>query len=174
MERFDACAASRVVRRAALAAVLAATGCGATPEPVSAESVAANEAALLAPFGVARTLVADRLVIEMTANFYDELVLPALADGAQDEERVTRQDGGTEVIYRNRSPRTQLRLAIGSTQMFVLEEARIVVLGGRQTFRLDATLEGGGTAPTVAVVEGDRRDDLRQARFTAGSFQRQR
>jgi hypothetical protein len=58
--------------------------------------------------------------------------------------------------------------------MFVLEEARIVVLGGRQTFRLDATLEGGGTAPTVAVVEGDRRDDLRQARFTAGSFQRQR
>ena len=148
-------------------------GCaGAPPQPLDPEVVARQEGRLLEPFQPERTVVADRLELVLTGNFYDELTLPVLLPTLQEEERTTREGGGTEIVYRNRSPQAELQIAIGGTRMLVLREVRLVVLGGRSAYRLEATLEGGVTAETVAVVEAGVREDCRQVRIADGVLRR--
>lgn len=138
---------------------------------VEVEAAAARrEAQLLEPFRVERTVVADRVRLVMTGNFYDELVLPALRPGVQDESRKVLEDGGTEIVFTNRLPRSPLKLGLGRLTVLAVEEAQIVLLGGRSEFRLDA--EFVGKAP-VSLLEGSSRADFRSIRIQDGVLTRQ-
>src|SRR5690606_8906959 len=116
---------------ASLAAlVVVSAACSSTssaPAAADPSLVEAREQQLLAPFGETRTIVADRLDIEMTANFHDELTRPAVLPGSQDEQRIERPDGGTELRYTTSSATTPLRFVIGNTDLRVTRAARIGV-----------------------------------------------
>lgn len=158
------------VRPMTLSCILAAlfAGCGSAPvadaDPAEVER---QEQRLLSPFQTDRVVVADRLDVVMTANFYDELGRPALLAGFQDEERRDLEGGGSELVMRNRSPNAPLRFLLGATDLRILREARIVVLGGRSDMRLEAELAGG-----VSVVEAGDRRDFESLRIADGAFQR--
>lgn len=158
-----------------LASALALSACagvaqgGSRGGDVEAAAVA-RESQLLAPFRVERTVLADRARIVMTGNFYDELVLPALRSGVQDETRKARGDGGTEILFTNRLPTAPLKLGIAGLTVLAVEEAQIVLLGGRSEFRLDA--EFVGKAP-VSLLEGASRADFRSVRIQNGVLTRQ-
>ena len=156
------------------AAVLLLSACagGAVADADGRVEVAAaqRESQLLSPYRVERTVLADRARIVMTGNFYDELVLPALRPGVQEESRVVREDGGTEIVFTNRLPQSPLKLGIGRLTVLAVEEARVVLLGGRSAFRLDA--EFVGRTP-VSLLEGAAREDCRSIRIQDGVLSRQ-
>lgn len=133
-------------------------------------AAAKREAQLLEPFRAERTIVADSVRLVMTGNFYDEMVIPALRPGVQDESRKVLGDGGTEIVFTNRLPQSPLKLGIGSLTVLAVEEARIVLLGGRSAFRLDA--EFVGRTP-VSLLEGATREDYRSIRIQDGVLSRQ-
>ncbi|MGA0058264.1 MAG: hypothetical protein ACO4CT_06700 [Planctomycetota bacterium] len=149
-------------------------GCSSsTPRPADegVEVAAARlESQLLEPFRVERTVLADRVRLVLTGNFYDELVLPALRPGVQEENRMVREDGGTEIVFSNALSQSPLKLGIGSLTVLAVEEARIVLVGGRSTYRLDA--EFSGRAP-VSLLEGSSRQDFRSIRIQDGVLSRQ-
>jgi xanthine/CO dehydrogenase XdhC/CoxF family maturation factor len=155
-------------------AVFALAACsGGAPRPGDAlveVAAAQRESQLLEPYRVERTVLADRARIIMTGNFYDELVLPALRPGVQNEKRLVLQDGGTEIVFSNALPQSPLKLGIGGLTVLAVEEARIVLLGGRSSFRLDA--EFSGKAP-VSLLEGATRQDFRAVRIQDGVLSRQ-
>jgi hypothetical protein len=135
-----------------------------------AVAAAKREAQLLEPFRAERTVIADRARIVMTGNFYDDMVLPALRPGVQDESRAVHADGGTEIVFTNRSPGSPLKLGLGRLTVLAVEEARIVLLGGRSEFRLDAEFEG---KVPVSLLEGASRADFRSIRIQDGVLTRQ-
>ncbi|MBI5850704.1 MAG: hypothetical protein HZB39_06645 [Planctomycetes bacterium] len=134
--------------------VVVVFACGGPPRPVDELEVAAAEGGFVAPFAKPTTIVADELVIEMTANFYDELATPAGINGSQ---RVARPDGGSEYVFRNATPGGHLTFLLRQTEIVVLRSARIVVFGGRHALTFDLAATG-----RVSIVDpGGRRDGSR-------------
>lgn len=158
----------RLVKLAAVSVSLAAASCGSAPRPpADPAEVAMQEQRLMSPFATERTVIADRLEVVLTANFYDELSRPAVVAGLQDEERTETEDGGSVVVYRNRSPGVPLRFMLGGTDFRIFREATITVLGGRSDLRLDAEMSGN-----VSIVEAGARSDYDAVRIADGMFQR--
>jgi len=99
------------------------------PKLATPEEIEAAEAPLDAPFQQKRAIVADDLLLELSANFYDAVGLPALqpelhelqraTDGDHDEYRWTNKSGGVEV---------PLRFALGETEYAILRNATLRVM----------------------------------------------
>ncbi len=162
--RFDVASLPRCALM--LAAVLLASavvGCGGGAKPVDELELAAAEGRFIVPFTRPSTLVTDDLVIELTANFYDELGMPALLDGLQKSERKSRPDGGTDYLYRNQSPGAHMTFLLRQAELLVLRSARITVLGGARELALDLDANG-----RVSVVDVDGRRDGSRFRVSGG------
>lgn len=124
----------RKIGRWSLVAIL--IGC-AGPTLATPEQIRAAEQPLDAPFQEKRAVVADDLLLELSANFYDTVSLPALQaelhelqrvkTGDHDEYRWTNKSGGVEV---------PLRFALGATEYAILERATLRVMhAGPMTLR---------------------------------------
>ncbi len=157
---------SQIVPRAAVVAFGLVLGC-AGPAAVDPAVVEATEQQVLAPFEVEQTIVADDLVLSMTANFY-HLVQRRLNPAVHEVERKPRADGGTDYEFRNRVGDSQpIRLVVLGTTFGVLKTARISVLGGRHAFTLDAAATG-----EVTLVRDDVTAHSRSVQIKNGSFLR--
>ena len=143
---------------------LTVAACGGGPQPVDDEFMAREEARLVEPFAVDRSLVADDLEITMTANFYSRLALPSILPGVQEEETNKRPDGTTEYVMRTR-PDSPLRFELDATKFYVMKTARVTVLGGRSDLTLRAEVDGN-----VSIVENGVRRDTGSVRIENGSF----
>ena len=136
-------------------ALLGVSGCGAPARPVADPvAVAEMETRLLATFEAPSTVVADDLVIEMTANFFDDLGLPAVLGGMQEQERKPRADGGADYLFRNKTGSSSMSFLLATTRIEVLRTARISVFGGRKDLTLD--FDAGGR---VSLVDANGRRD---------------
>ncbi len=147
----------------AVAALLVA--CQGSPPSVDVASVQRAEARLLSPFQVEQTLVADKLDITMTANFYSRLALPSTLPGVQTEETNKLDDGSTEYVLHTNA-RSPLQFELEKTRFFVMDNARVLVLGGRNDMTLKADLSGN-----VSIVDkGGARRDTDEVRIADGSY----
>src|SRR5690606_22072355 len=90
-----------------------------------------EEARLMRPFDVPRVVVADRLDVTMTGNFFTKgrdfrpwLAYPAGAT------RTTEEGGRTIYTWQKPSGGTPLEVRLGATTFALEQQVRITVLGG--------------------------------------------
>lgn len=129
-----------------LAAVL--VGC-AGAKRVTPQEISAAERPLDAPFQQKRSIVADNLLLELSANFYDAVALPALQaelhelqrekTDEHDEYRWINKSGGVEV---------PLRFALGATEYAILEKATLRVM-----HRGPMTLRSVASGHVIVIVD---------------------
>ena len=144
-------------------------GCAAPApaKPSEDPSVAPELARLRAPYQESRAVVADRIEIVMSANFFNtEWGAPSVDRGlheashqklaTQDEYRWLNRAGGTQV---------PIRFAVGNTKFLALQSARLRVLGNGERITLDVAAEGH-----VSVLEGARRKDCEELRIEGGAL----
>ena len=157
------------ILHAALAGVaLLLSGCAGNP-PADPVEVRRAEELIMAPFETERTIVADELVITMTANFHEHLIRTSMVAGVQEEARKELPDGGTEYLYMNHATNGDppMRFKLGQTEFGILSRANITVLGGRNdmTLKLDAT-------GNVTIKQDGRFEDCQSVRIENGSYRR--
>lgn len=136
------------MRRGFLLGVCAgALGACASGKPVDPAAAAAQERQVLAAFGAARGIVADRIRIQISPNFYGRITRPATSRELHRFEREKRRDrdverwvnvaGGLQQPLAFSILRTEL-VALGSAELEVLHKAPLtlrVVASGRVTVR---------------------------------------
>jgi hypothetical protein len=93
------------------------------PDPASPQLVA-EERRLLQPFREQRALLADRIEIEISPNFFDSVAQPAISPGMHRTDHV-RADGADEYRFRNESGGVEVPLdfGIGNTNLIALRTA---------------------------------------------------
>lgn len=148
-----------IVLRALL--VLGLAGCsgfGGGGEPVPPAVLSAASVDLLEPFRVERQVVADRVDLVLTPNFYDQLWLPGIAP----ERSVSPR--GDVYVYRTDIDRP-LDLRLEQTRFVIIDTLRVTVLTGRPELTL--TAEAGGH---VTVIADGERQACEVVRVEAGQW----
>lgn len=113
------------------------TGCASTGVPE--QQVKAEEARLLQPFQADRTVVADEVHIDLSANLDDEVARPAAG-------KRSLEDG--DIVFRWITPpgmQTPLRFQIGNTRLFAMRSATLRVRGSGKPVALAAQAVGQAT-----------------------------
>ncbi len=149
-----------------LVPVVMCLGCasGTAPKVDSPEVVRELER-LRAPFQTERTIVADRVEIEMSANFYGtEWGAPSI-DRSLHEFSSKKEANRDEYRWTNRAggPQVPLRFMVGKQRFVVLRSASLHVLGGGQ-----AVVFGVTAAGAVSILEGTARRDVAEFRIEDG------
>lgn len=128
---------------AALPLLAACGGSPATATPEQKAELLALSERQMEPFLVSREVRADRVELEISANFYSELALPGVSRGLH-EVRATKQEDRDVYEYVNRAGGDQvpLRLALGGTRFVVRQGARVTVLGTGAKVAISARAEG--------------------------------
>ena len=156
---------------------------------VSRETVAKEEDRLLAPYGKGLQIVADRVEVDVSANFFSQTVdaaalardpeavrsglahlgLPATSPELH-ERRVVKSDQNVEYVFHNVRGGMQmpLRLSVGGAVILALRSAVVRVLGNGAPLTLTTVASG-----QVTVRQGDVRQDLNEIRIEDGAIHRQ-
>lgn len=132
------------------------------------QRLAQEENRLLSPFQSPRAIVADRLEIEISPNFYAKIAQPALSPGMHKSEVV--REGGVDVYrFKNEQGGDQVPLdfAIGKTNLIAVQSAVLRVRGDRSDVQLHVVASGN-----VYERSGDQPSSWREVVYTDGSIQR--
>jgi hypothetical protein len=164
-------------------------GCADAPEPVSSEDVARGADALARPYETERKVIANRVTLRMTGNFFAPalslqqvdtsggapslpsgvVALPATSSEDTDSLEVS-PDGGSHYTFTKRvvpgMVPQPIQLWVGKTCFVATERIDVFVLGGKQNLTLDTLAEGD-----VFVVEDGNRWAYRSVRFYDGRIQ---
>lgn len=130
--------------RAALAMAVLLGAC-ASAEPVSKVEVAAAKQQFLLPYLEKRAVVADRLGIEISANFDGEVARPAVHPELHSFSRTT-ENGDDVYRWGSRGgPQSPLRFRIGNTDLVALKTATLRVRGSGKAYALTTVAAGSVT-----------------------------
>jgi len=156
---------STMVAAFGLTAAVVVLGC-AGPSYASKEEVALAEARLLAPFQVERDVVADTLVIEISANFYGQVARPA-TNPRLHEMDLTTVDGDDVRHWSSRGGlQSPLRFRVGEVDFAVIKTATLRVLGSGKPMTL--TVRAAGEVSEVRP--GSAVKNWREIRIQEGAF----
>jgi hypothetical protein len=158
-----------------LSMVALLTSCGAPP-PVDPQQQQAEELRLLSPFLAAREVGCGELLVELTANFHDNVGQPAI-DKARHTVARENGDGYVDTVWTNRAGTADaaFEITIGetpelgdrgliagrATRFRVVNQLRLRVYEGRRGLTLNAT--AGGAFLLVKEAAGKPRDVQRFA-----------
>lgn len=155
---------------------------------VPRETVAKEEDRLLAPYRSGLQIVADRVEVDVSANFFSQTVdaatlardpeavrsglahlgLPATSPELH-ERRVVKGDQSVDYVFHNVRGGMQmpLRLSVGGAVILALRSAVVRVLGSGAPMTLTTVASG-----QVTVRQGDARHDLSELRIEDGAVHR--
>lgn len=192
--------AGRAARQGGAVAIgltLGLAGC-ASPggKPVDAVEIEQTEQQLAQPFQTARKVLADRVTLTMTGNFFAAtgsleraldrsdlekdrttfvnsglVALPATSSQESSTVEVTR-DGGSRYVYRPQKVDgfvdQPINLRVGKTDFLATGSVEVIVLGGASRLTLDCLAEG-----RVYVLEGGEKRQYNAVRFADGRIDSQ-
>lgn len=168
-------AAMKILGWVVLAALV---GCS-SPEPVAPERAAAVERQFLQPFVDGGEIGCGELVVEVTANFVNNVAQPAIDTNLHSARKVPG-DGYTDTVWTNKTGTLQgaFVVAIGEVDQFtdeayvrgrqmkftVLRQVTLRVFEGRREMTLAVDAKG----PPLVQTRGEEVRDLRQFRVLNG------